>query len=39
MVSSFILGSTFLSNLNEIDISKKNMASLIASAQKPTSRS
>ena len=29
----FYFGSTFLSNLNEIDISKKNMASLIASAQ------
>ena len=29
----FYFGSTFLSNLSEIDISKKNMASLIASAQ------
>ena len=29
----FYFGSTFISNLNEIDISKKNMASLIASAQ------
>ena len=30
----FYFGSTFLSNLNEIDIRKKYMASLIASAQK-----
>ena len=29
----FYFGSTFLSNLNDIDINKKNMASLIASAQ------
>ena len=29
----FYFGSTFLSNINEIDINKKDMASLIASAQ------
>ena len=33
MVNSFISGQLFYQILSEIDISKKNMASLIASAQ------